>query len=316
MYSKLRPFMRLRCSIRQAAMLLCISWCVNLLHAQEASELSFRYGLASARSVALGEALVADTRDLSSAIANPASLLFLERLSVSATAGMRTDNRSLRSAVSMPIAATDRFVLAIGGEGAFFDADDWSAQKGKMAGFEASSAVRLFGAFSFGMIYDFRYTEFGATRLSSHSGGMGLMYSVLPALSYGVSFTGFGSGIQLKRAADGAPFLVKESNIPRSVTFGASWRYPATYGRKLVEVHLSNQSISGVERLVYRLGAEFFPWKFLVVRGGIVSGPVTAMGRAGIGIHTGVVDIDYGVASSTAAERLHVLSIVVPLEFP
>lgn len=282
--------------------------------AQTQNDLSLRQSLSSARNVGLGDAAVADIHDVGSAIWNPASLSFLERLSLSASGGLRTDDRMARSVVTLPVLATEIHTVALGAQSALLDKVDWTKKGGTMAGAELAYALRLMSSFSIGVIYDYRNVEFNGSRAQSHTGGIGMMYTVFPSLSYGVSFTGFGSGIQVKRDSVGRDVLEKETSIPRSVTFGAAWHYPATHDRPLVGVYLSNESISGESRLVYRLGAEFLPWKFLALRGGLVSGPVTAVGRAGIGIRTGFLDIDYAVASSVAAERMHYLTVSIPLQ--
>lgn len=287
--------------------------CGGGAHAQAKDDLSFRRSLPSARSVALGEAFVADVGDAASASSNPAGLAFIESFSATATGGLRTDDRLGRSELSMPVAATENATLALAGEYAAFGRTDWRKWTGTMAGGGIAYAFRILSPFSVGLVYNYRMAEFGAERASSHTGGIGLMYSVLPSLTYGVSLTGLGSGLVLKRTAEGSDVLTKESSIPRSVTFGASWRYPATHDRPILALYLSNESITGEDRLVYRMGVEVSPWKFIALRGGIVSGPVTAMGRAGIGIDLGIVGIDYAVASSVAAERMQFLTVSVPL---
>ncbi|HLP17672.1 MAG TPA: hypothetical protein VK470_15525 [Bacteroidota bacterium] len=281
--------------------------------AQTDNSFSFTQSLASARSVSLGDAAVADIHDAGSVLWNPACLAFLQSLDVTATAGVRMDERLMRSLVTLPVLATESHSVALGAEGALFDQSEWTKSTGKMMGAEISYALRPMTSWAIGMVYNFRSVDLNGRRASSHTAGFGMMYSVFPSLTYGVSFIGLGSGIVVKRDDHGAEILETQANIPRSVTFGAAWRYPATHDRPIVAICLSNQSISGEERLVYRLGVELFPWKFLVLRGGIVSGPVTAVGRAGVGILTRYLEIDYGVSSSVAAERMHYVTLAVPL---
>jgi hypothetical protein len=305
--------MRQRMKILLTLFAITAAWTIQA-GAQAQNDLSLRQSLSSARSVALGDASVADIHDAGSAIWNPASLAFIESFSLTASTGLRTDNRLARAVATLPVLATEYHTAAIGVESAFLDSKDWSKKGGTMTGAGLSYALRLMNTFSIGMIYNYRNVEFQGARASSHTGGIGLMYSVIPSLTYGMSFTGFGSGIRVTRASDGRDVLEQDSNVPRSVTFGASWHYPATHDRPLVGLFLSNESISGESRLVYRLGTELYPWKFLVLRGGLVSGPVTAVGRAGIGIRTGYFTIDYAVASSVAAERMHYLTVSIPLQ--
>jgi hypothetical protein len=282
--------------------------------AQSKNDLSFLRSLPSARSVALGDAFVADVHDASSAQWNPAGLAFLESISLTGTQGYRADDRLARLVIGAPVWATENSTAAIAGEYASFDQADWSRGSGKMPGVEVSYALRLLRPFSVGVIYDYRNVQYQGAQFSSHSAGIGMMYSAFPSLMYGVSLTGLGSGIAARLQGDGHSLVLeKETNIPRIVTFGASWRYPATHDRPVLGLYLSNESITGESRLVYKLGAEIFPWKFLVIRGGIVSGPLTSVGRAGFGIHTSLVDIDYAMASSVAAERIHYLTVSINL---
>ncbi len=126
------------------------------------------------------------------------------------------------------------------------------------------------------------------------------------------SSAGIGSGIMLHRS-DTLTAIEREGQAPRSIILGASWHYPTTHDRIVFNYFLAGEKIIGVDQVVYRMGLELLPWKFLAIRGGVVSGPVTSVGRFGIGILTSVVEIDYALVSSVVENRMHTVTVSFPI---
>ncbi len=284
----------------------------ELLSAQQAADIYFRQPPRTARSIGVADAAVADARSVGGAAWNPASLAFLESVSADVTLIGRTDALHARSDVSVPVVVNESFAVAVSGAAASFDRDGWSEGAGMLYGGSAMCALRIMPAVSVGAVYNFQTASLGSASASSHNGGVGFIYSPQPALTYGLSVTGFGSGITFSRN-DSMQTIAQEGSIPRSVTLGGGWRYPTTHDRVVFSCFLSGQKIIGVGTNVYRLGVEVLPWGFLALRGGIVSGPVTTAGRGGIGLRTGFIELDYALTTSTAEERMHVLTLSIPL---
>jgi hypothetical protein len=278
----------------------------------QGNDLYFRQPQISARAVAVGEAMVADAHSVGSALWNPASLAYLESISFDVPVAARVDHRAAQGALLVPVAVNEHYAVAVGGNTVLFDPADWQTKSGSLYGGTVSGAVRLTQTLSVGALYAAQSAMYGGATVTSQNVGIGMMYTALPALSYGASFTGIGSGITYHQS-DTLRSIELERSTPRSISLGAVWHFPVTHDRIVFNYFLSGQKIIGVDQVIYRMGIEIFPWKFLVVRGGVVSGPVTSVGRFGFGIRTPFAEIDYAMSPSVAEARVHTLTVSVPM---
>jgi hypothetical protein len=295
-----------------AAALAAVFLAAGLSVAQQTTTLYFRQSPLSARAAAVGEAFVADVQSVGSAAWNPASLVYLQSVSVDATVGARMDNRAMTGGVTLPLAAREQYGIAVSGYSALFDRADWSAKTGTVYGGTMSCAARVTPTFSVGALYTMQTGTYAGTTVTGHNFGIGMMYTALPAFTYGAALTGIGSGI-VYHQTDSVRSIDRQGELPRSITLGAEWHYPTTHDRIMFNYFLAGEKIIGVDQVVYRMGLEILPWKFLAIRGGVVSGPITSVGRFGFGIRTSIVDIDYAVASSRAEDRVHSVTVSFPI---
>jgi hypothetical protein len=221
------------------------------------------------------------------------------------------DNREMQGSVIVPVMVRHESGLAVGGYSSVFDRKDWSKKGGTVYGGTVSYGFRITQSFAIGALYNMQSGSFAGTTVTGGNLGFGAIYTALPSLSYGLSVTGLGSGI-IFHQTDTLSSIEREGNVPRSVSMGATWHYPTTHDRVVFNYYLSGQKIIGVDQVIYRMGFEVLPWKFLALRGGVVAGPVTSVGRFGIGIVTSAVEIDYALVSSVMESRMHTMTVSIP----
>jgi hypothetical protein len=258
----------------------------------------------SARAAAFADAYICDPYDVNSFYWNPASLTFLKMYSVVANSVMSWDRLIFRNNVAVPYRLGDDQTAALGVAANYFSRLAYYS-------LDLGYAKKLSPTVSAGIFLDLGYAASRSTERWVGSGSLGILYAPTPGISYGMVYKGLGTGVQYTN--DGIKETLEFKKPKQSFLTGMTFFFPSINRRPYLIVSLTAEKILGTANFISKAGIEVMPFPFLAARFGILSSPIVATGRAGIGLYLSRFRIDYAISPSVAEDRLHQISIGVLL---
>ncbi len=268
-----------------------------------------------ARATALGEAYASESYDASSFYWNPASLVYLQRKGVvvnhleqQAISGMNENLAipfRLGSTDALAIGLTVNHVGYVGNtEGLDFRVIQY--------GYDLAYAREVIPTFSLGGGIGVRYASTSVSSLWGIGGYVGALYTPSPEVSYGVSYTGIGSGILF--VSDRVTTSLRSENLPHTLQAAVTMRFPPEAKQTFLTVAVANEKIFSQDGIRYKGGIEVYPVQAIGLRWGyIYQQNVVGAARYGVGLRTSRFQLDYAIAPSKLAERIYQLSLALTL---
>ena len=139
----------------------------------------------------------------------------------------------------------------------------------------------------------------------STSWSLGLLYAPAPDISYGLVYGEMGR----KTVVDGQAIM--QEKLPRHLEVGITMRYPSARQRQIVSIAFANEKIFGQDGLLYKIGLEVWPLRFLALRSGYIAGPLVGVGRYGLGVRTDLFGLDYAFSPASSYEGFHQFTISI-----
>jgi hypothetical protein len=280
--------------------------------AQETGNYESRPVLTNARSLGMGDAMVADIYDVSTMGSNPSSLAFIENRTVildhyeDRTIHSKIENIavpfSLGAHQMIAFAGSVRHVGYIGNTGT-------GDLKVLEYGYSLDYAAAVTREVSLGGALDIRYGRSDVSDAWAVSGSFGILYYPSESFSYGAVLHGIGHGITY--IPDPAGTMLGLNNLPGSIDLGLTMRYPTLFRPISFTISLSDEKVFGEFGIVYRGGLEVIFNRLLVTRIGYLfeSGPRIGTVSFGLGLRTKWVNCDYAIAPQEASEQLYRFSL-------
>ncbi len=262
----------------------------------------------SARTASLGGAAVGEGYDVSSMYWNPATLSFLRHSSVTVSSILGRNGESFNNTLSLPPLYVDNYqVIAAGLAGSYFG-KNWSQPYFAYNGIDLGYSIKLHPTLSVGVLTNIRYGNNSSSGLWATSGSLGAFYVPSSGISYGIVYTGIGSGV-LYRYNGYAGTLKYQRNLDQSIHLGSSFRFPSLYRLPYIIITMESQKFINTSGITYRAGFETFPAQNLSLRLGIISSSIATAGSFGLGYHIGNLQLDYTYFPDRVADRFHQISI-------
>jgi hypothetical protein len=88
-------------------------------------------------------------------------------------------------------------------------------------------------------------------------------------------------------------------------------RYPSARQRQIVSIAFANEKIFSQPGLLYKIGLELWPLRFLALRSGYIAGGEAGIARYGIGVKSDILGIDYAFSPASFYEGFHQFTISI-----
>jgi len=287
---------------------------ITSLNAQIVSVYSSHPLRIGARASGLAESYVADAHDVNSMYWNPASIAYLENISVIVNHFQEQVINGMNENVTFPLRIQDNENMAFGltlnhvGYIGRSKGDDF---KGVQYGYDMAYGREILPTFSMGIGIDVRYARSTSSHLWGISTSIGAFYLPYPEVSYGMVYSGMGSGI-LYTFDHGMTTFTSE-NLPQILGAGVELRFPASVNKRFLTISVVNEKVFGEEGLQYKGGVELILYRFFALRCGYVRNLDEEGARYGAGIRAGRLQVDYSISPSKLTDRSSHISIQVVL---
>ena len=251
-----------------------------------------------ARNVALGNADMAEPHDIGSLYGNPATIAMLGSPTVLVNHVQGSDSQ-LQEDVAFPVIYTKSQMLAFGAEyysvGVLTGSPD---QRRVSLGYNVAFASKINRTMSLGGLVLFQrgyVAHLNAAASASYA--LGFDYKPSPDLSYGLTLSGLGTGVDFATANSIVTPI--QTVLSRALTVSAVMRFPteASFRPAFMTIALASQKVFSVSGVNYMGGVEFYPTNFLTLRFGYNAGPAGARQAYGIGLSRGVLALDMAISS-------------------
>lgn len=267
----------------------------------------------SGRYAALGDVSAAEVFDASGLYGNPASLSFLDNISVAAThhQEIRFPWMSERIAARYSPARYNTFGIGVSvdhlGPGNRPNPGEYPYSE---YGIDLAYAREIIPMLSLGGRFGFENAQGGLSQLRARSFSIGGVYYPDPGTSYGISYS-TGTDIAVVRGTTGV--RIESQELPRILKVGAVMQFPASKRERVFVLALENTKFLGEGGTWYHLGVEFYPVRFIAARIGYVTGSSGALARCGFGVCAEGFEVDYAVSPNGSNEEFHEVSLSVEL---
>ena len=270
--------------------------------------------LIGARNVALGGADMAQPHDISSIYDDPATIALLRNPSVMLNHVQGNDN-GMQENIAFPLLYTDSQMLAFGAQYYSLGELTKSSQQPRYAvGYDVAFASKIDSRMSLGGSVTFQrgYVPH-INNANSASYALGFDYAPKRDVSYGLSLTGLGTGVQFETA--NSIVTPVQTVLQRALTVSAVLRFPTVESLQpaYLTMALGSQKVFGVSGVNFMGGVQFLPFRFLALRFGYSAGPSGYRQRYGLGLIGGPFSLDLAAypvkngGSSSLTEQLSVL---------
>lgn len=273
--------------------------------------------LIGARNVALGSADMAEPHDMTSMYENPATIALLAEPSLVLNHVQGLDNE-MQEDLAFPVVYSDAQMLAFGAE--YYSLGELSTSKDATryaVGYDVAFASKINERMSVGGSVSFRrgYVPH-LTNATAASYALGFDYAPSADMSYGLSLTGLGTGVQFETA--NTIVTPVQSVLPRALSVSAVMKFPTETSLQpaYLTIALGSQKVFGVTGVNFMGGVEFYPVRFLALRFGYSAGPSGTLQRYGLGLREGIFHIDaavYPVKNGSSRILFEQLSVGVNL---
>ena len=272
------------------------------------------------RSVAMGEATVADVTVSSSMNLNPASLsLTYQRNTVhlNLIQDWRTD--IVTAGLTTPI-------IRFGTHSAIMQLtlhqslDDPPVQIGNplplrpritVVQIDLAYSINLKNTVSFGILNSSSLAKSRDGQYLTNYSSIGVIYAPSRSLSYGLVLRGLGRSTTYEILDTGQTILGSQV-LRTSLELGATLHYPVEADHHFLSISFSNEKIFQERGIWYKTGAEWHIVKYLALRSGLIIHPEDRLfiPRLGTGLRLGQLSLDYSVSPRNRIhEHFHQFSI-------
>lgn len=252
-----------------------------------------RSAYVGARNVALGNADMSEPYDMTSMYEDPATIAFLKHPSVIVN-NIEGNYHEMQQNIAFPLIYDRSQMLAFGAE--FYSVGELTSSqytKRYAVGYDLAFASRLSSTVGVGARVAFRRGYVAhMPRAMAASYALGLEYAPNADMSYGLSLSGLGTGLDFTSL--NSIVTPTHTVLPRVLEIGAVMRLPSEQTLQPVDlvVALSSEKILGTPGVGYMGGVEYYPFQFLALRFGYVAGSVMRGPRYGLGFRVGMIHLD------------------------
>lgn len=269
-----------------------------------------RVFMLDARSVAMGDATIADYTDLTTMNLNPATLSFVRNPgSVYLNTSQMMGNNLLTGKTSFPVysGTTHRVAGQVGFHYPGTYQNDWlydqlnitqlPEPEMELYQVDIAYAWSYENIVSIGLMNNLSYTGSDGQDHWAYSPAVGVVYVPSPSISYGIVFRGPGTAITYQIDEDGNTELSDEW-LRNSLEIGASFLYPVDTDETYLALSLSNEKRFGESGLRYKGGLEAYVTPYIALRTGIIfqSDQALYTPRFGFGIGENNFRFDYALS--------------------
>ncbi len=278
------------------------------------------------RATALGDATVADNKDLSSINMNPAALSFVRNniYSVEINSMQNWNNNMMLENITFPVfqyynhTIAGQFAIHHSGfeETNILGTTPNPQPDMVMYQFDLAYSVTFQDVLSIGIFNDVTFAQNENAQYWTYYPVFGLMYAPSHSISYGVVFRGLGRSVTYLLADNGVTALGSQ-NLRESLELGATLQLPVDTDNTNFSFSLANEKRFGEEGIWYKAGVEVIGWSYIALRGGLLFQPETDVyaPRFGIGIVTNVLELNYAISyDDKLYERYHQLGLTLHLD--
>lgn len=281
--------------------------------------------LPGVRSTALGDATIADYRELLSVTINPATLSFiknLRRLEFSTSQDWNT-NLMLQN-FTVPIFAHTRHRIALqsGILHKGIDSTNPAGSGGASAPnlllyrFDMIYAYSFYQALSIGLLNSVSLAHNSESNQTTNVISLGLLYAPSQSISYGLAFRGLGRNIGYKVSEEGKTELTTY-NANESLELGATLNFPVDTDRTYFSLSIGNEKRFKESGIWYKIGLELNIKSQLQLRSGLIMQPESDIyaPRLGIGLNLKKYSVGYSFSPDKKLnDRFHQLGIIIHLD--
>lgn len=273
------------------------------------------------RSTALGDATVADYRELSTVSINPASLSFvrnLKRLEFNTSQSWNT-NLMLQN-LTLPIFAdaTHRVALQTGILHKGIDATNptgsglASAPELMLYRFDLGYAYSFDSVLSIGVLNSLSLTRNAESNYTTNLISFGVLYAPSQSISYGLAFRNLGRNISYKVSEEETE--LSTYNMHESLELGATLNFPVDTDRTYLSLSLGNEKKFRESGIWYKIGLELNINSQLQLRSGLIMQPESDIyaPRFGVGMNFKKYSVGYSFSTGKKLnERFHQLGMII-----
>jgi hypothetical protein len=268
------------------------------------------YGV-SPRGFALADAYCADNTDVTSMYGNPGALGYLRNTSVVLTHQVDWTTQSATEQLAVPYQLNRDIslgVAAVVSRDGKLRAENGADFAFNSYGIDLGSSVRIMPTLTAGLLLGARSYTFADQTMTTGWVQVGVLYNPTPGITYGASYR-IRNNLLCVIAGPSA-FLVREPTWPAELEIGAAMTFPSHSGTPIVTLALTTEkNFPSIQRFNTKGGLEVYPIPSVALRLGYKVGSSVNVGRYGAGVRFGKLQMDVGIAPSSAEERSHVLSL-------
>jgi len=265
----------------------------------------------SPRGFAMADAYCADNNDVTSMYGNPGALGFLRSTSMVLTHQVDWTTQSATEQLAVPFQLNQDVsfgVAAVVSRDGILHAEDGAGFAFSSYGVDLGSSVRIIPTLTAGLLLGARSFRFADQTMTTGWVQAGVLYTPTPGITYGVSYR-IRNNLICAIAGSQAS-LEREQTWPAELEIGAAMTFPAHSGMPMVTLALTTEkNFPSIQRFNTKGGLEVYPLPFVAVRLGYKVGSSVNVGRYGAGVKLGKLQLDVGIAPSSAEDRSHVLSL-------
>ncbi|HCV43899.1 MAG TPA: hypothetical protein DGH68_10485 [Bacteroidetes bacterium] len=285
--------------------------------AQISSQNADRHFITNARAAGMADAIVSDATDVSGLYWNPAVLSFLREGSLIFSYSLEKlgegEDNIMNENLVAPVIDDQGWGLGIGATyshvGSVSPGSPLSGYKYQQVGVDIGLATAITKFFSVGVTTRGKYGRVDSQSMGAMSTTFGICYFPTPGLSYGISYQGFGDGIEYTVDTLSAQTNIARFELPHSLQFGLTARWKALNEKPIVVLNVSSQKVLGINGAVYKGGVEYWPMDFLALRAGYWAGTDTRSARFGCGLRFDDWQLDYALSTTKREPRFHQFSL-------
>lgn len=282
-----------------------------------------------ARTVAMGDATIADHTYISSININPANLSFLKSpLMVNFNSSQNWNNNLKVETLTVPVFMSRNHHIAgqvsyhhRGPEQTnFLNPSPQPNPELELFQADFAYAWSYEDVLSLGIMGNFTFAEYRDLNIMSFFPAVGVLYAPSDWISYAMAMRGLGLGESLIYEIDEqGETRMDHQDMRESLEIGATLHLPVDQDRTVVSISLANEKRFGESGLHYKGGVEVKPIPYLALRTGVILHQSVRNGqdetftpRFGIGIGKNRFMLDYGISyRNQPNERFHQLGVAI-----
>ncbi|WP_445665939.1 hypothetical protein [Fodinibius sp. AD559] len=275
------------------------------------------------RSVALGEATLADPTDLTSINLNPANLSLVRHFHVIQLNSFHSmGNNMMMQTVTFPVVAlrSHRIAAQLGihhkgwSKLNYFGPTREQPPSLTMFQFDVAYSYSFDNLLSLGVFNNVTFAQNEVAQFWTNYTTLGVLYAPSQSISYGLVFRGLGRNITYQFVDEVS--VLGSNNLRESLELGATLQFPVDTDQPYFAVSFSNEKRFGEDGILYKTGLEIYALPYLSLRGGLQFKPESDIYAPsfGIGLSKRFASVHYSVSPSTRLiGRYHQLGITIHL---